>query len=333
MSVSWELYEELLGGLRITSRDNAINQAVGSFATGMVDSPAYQENAKINGESVAIMASRESSIVCSIKALPGTYLHIGDMVECFGENWIVVELHVDEVGIINAEMWMCNNIIRFQNHSTAVNTRHCVVDDGMYSKKSTDPDVFVMANTYKIYITIDNETKRMFVDKRLAFGEIYSSKGEAILEVYKIIGMDVKSKNFGEGSHLMVLTVQRDVYNPESDSLADNICDIYRESEATSAPAPTGSCVIAGKDSARIGTTRKYNVTYTDPQGAVIDGVSSEWEISAPTGVTYSTSDDMCSVSIPLNPDLVGEDITIRVKDTQGIYGVYEKKVQVITVG
>ena len=334
MGVNWPLYEKLLGnGLAANRREVAIDESVNAFVSGMVDDPAYQENATVDGETTPIIASRKSTIMCAIKAPPSTDIHIGDMVECFNEHWIVAELYVDKVGIINGEMWLCNNILRFQNRSIAVISRHCVVDDGTYSKKSSDPDAFVMANTYKIYITIDDATKKLFIDKRLAFGQIYSADGEEILEVYKIIGMDVKSKNFGEGSHLMVLTVQRDVYDPQVDSLSENICNIFADNGDTAHPEVAGSCVIVGRDVARLGTSRKYTATFTDASGVVVTTVTPVWSINTPDGITYNASGTECTIKVPLDEKYVGEMITIIVSDAEGVFGTYEKKVQVITVG
>ena len=328
------MYEKFLGnGISGSRREVAIEESINSFVSGMVDDPAYQENATVDGEKTPIVASRKSTRMCAIKAPPSTDLHIGDMVECFNEHWIVVELYVDIVGIINGEMWLCNNILRFQNRSTAVISRHCVVDDGTYSKKSSDPDAFVMANTYKIYITIDEATKKLFVDKRLAFGQIYSADGEEILEVYKIIGMDVKSRNFGEGSHLMVLTIQRDVYDAQVDSLSENICNIFVDNGDSANPQTTGSCVIVGRDTARLGSSRKYTATFTDANGEVVTTVNPVWTVTAPDGVTHNASNTECTIAIPLDEKYVGEIITITVSDAEGVFGTYDKKVQVITVG
>ena len=334
MGVNWPLYEKLLSnGSAVSRREVVINDTVNAFVSGMVDDPAYQEDATVDGEKTPIIASRKSTTACAIKAPPSTDLHIGDMVECFNEHWIVVELYIDKVGIINGEMWLCNNILRFQNRSTAVISRHCVVDDGTYSKKSSDPDAFVMSNTYKIYITIDEATKKLFVDKRLAFGQIYSADGEEILEVYKIIGMDVKSRNFGEGSHLMVLTVQRDVYDAQVDSLSENICNIFVDNGDNANPKTTGSCVIVGRDTARLGSSRKYTAAFTDANGEVVTTVNPVWTVMAPDGVTHNASNTECAIAIPLDEKYVGEIITITVSDAEGVFGTYDKKVQVITVG
>lgn len=335
MGINWSLYEHFLenGTLANNRRDITIGESTNAFLAGMIDDPAYQASAKVEGETTPIVASRKSTSVCAIKAPPSTDIHIGDMVECFNEHWVVVELYTDKVGIINGEMWLCNNVLRFQNRSTAVISRHCVVDDGTYSKKSSDPDAFVMANTYKIYITIDEATKKLFVDKRLAFGQIYSADGEEILEVYKIIGMDVKSRNFGEGSHLMVLTVQRDVYDAQVDSLSENICNIFVDNGDNANPQTTGSCIIVGRDTARLGSSRKYTATFTDANGEVVTTANPVWTVTAPDGVTHNASNTECTIAIPLDEKYVGEIITITVSDAEGVFGTYDKKVQVITVG
>lgn len=333
MGVDWPLYEKLLGnGKSANKRDVVIEDAVNSFVSGMTDDPAYQADLKVDGETTPMLASRNSTITCTIKAPPNTDVHIGDMIECFEEDWIVVELYVDKVGIINGTMWLCNNLLRFQNRSTAIISRYCVVDDGTYSKRTGNPDAYVMTNTYKIYITLDEATKRLFVDKRLAFGQIYSSEGEEILEVYKIIGIDIKSKNFGEGSHLMVLTVQRDVYDANADSLHENICDIYID-ENVSNPQVTGSCFISGRDVIRIGTSRKYTASFTSANGEMVSSAVPIWNVVVPDGITYTTSGFECSVTVPLDEEYVGETIAITVSDEEGVFGNYERKVQVVTVG
>lgn len=332
----WALWEKLLNlgsESAVDARELAIEQSVEAFIAGMTEDPAYQADALVEGVNTPIVASRKSALECSIKAAPGTDLHIGDLVECLDEDWLVVDLYTDKVGILNGTMWICNDIIRFQNNSSAVNTRYCVIDDGSYSRKMTDPIAYVPVNTYKLYLSMDAATIRLYIDKRLSFGTIYAPDGSEILETYKIMGIDLKSKNLGEGSHLMVLTMQRDVYNETTDSLSQNLCDVYVAPGHTSAPQLTGSCVVVGRDAIRLGTTRKYSVTFTNAEGEIVNDVVPIWNISAPNGVTTSTADGVVSVVVPLQESLVGSEIKLTATSEGGVYGTYEKKVQVIAVG
>ena len=333
----WALWEELLNmgsESAVDSREIAIKQSIEAFVSGMVEDPAYQADAIVEGVTTPIVAARRSTLECDVKAPPGTDLHIGDLVECLDEKWIVVELYADKLGIINAKMWVCNDIIRFQNHSANVITRYCVIDDGSYSRKSIDPVAYVPVNTYKLYVPMDSDTVKMYIDKRLSFGSIYAPDGTQVLEVYKIIGMDLKSKNFGDGSHLMVLTMQRDVYNESTDDFANMLCDFYVAPGETPNPTLSGSCVIVGRDVIRIGTTRKYTVAFTDANGEPVLGITPVWTVNVPTGVTQVVSQDgVVTVEVPLKEELIGSEISISVTDSNGVYGTFEKKVGVITVG
>lgn len=330
--MDWQLYERLLGGIGRTSRDNAIDNALNGFLSGIQDDPSYRGDAIVNGIQKPLIMSRVSTTECSIKTTIDSNLRIGDMIKCLDGNWIVVDLFVDKIGLVNATAWLCNNIIRFQNYTPDIYTKHCVVDNGTYSKNS-DQDALIMTNTYKLYIPIDSETERLHIDKRLGFGRIYSSQNEEILEVYKIIGVDNKSKNFGEGSHLMVLTLQRDVYNPQTDSILDNLCDVYKDVTPEIDSTQYGTCFITGKDNIRIGTTRKFVAQFVDKDGNIVDNINPEWSVDAPAAITYELFDDYISINIPLDSRLVGEIISISLTDTNNIYGICEKKVQVITVG
>lgn len=332
----WTLWDKLLslGNTSVDdAREYAIEQSVEAFLSGMPADPAYQADATVEGVTTPIVASRESTLECKIKAAPGTDLHIGDLVECLDETWIVVELYTDKVGIINGKMWVCNDILRFQNHSTPVITRYCVIDDGSYSRKTSDPIAYVPVNTYKLYCPMDAATLQLYIDKRLAFGRIYAPDGTQVLEVYKVIGIDLKSRNFGEGSHLMVLTLQRDVYHEALDDISNLLCDFYVAPGDTPSPSLVGSCVIVGRDAIRAGTTRKYTATFTDADGTVIPDVTPVWTVSAASGVTTSIDQNTLVIVVPLNENLIGEEITITVADEGALYGTFEKKVQVITVG
>lgn len=332
----WELWEKLLslGNTAVDdARELAIEQAVEAFLNGMPADPAYQADAVVEGVTTPIVASRITTLECDIKTAPGTNLHIGDIVECLDEKWIVVELYTDKVGIINGKMWVCNDILRFQNNSAPIITRYCVIDDGSYSRKTTDPAAYVPVNTYKLYCSMDSSTLKLFIDKRLSFGTIFAPDGNLVLEVYKVMGIDLKSRNFGEGSHLMVLTLQRDVYNESNDDIATLICDAYVDSGDTPSPSVGGSCTISGRDAIRIGTTKKYTATFLDQEGSPVAGVAPVWVTSVPDGVIVSINDGVVSVEVPMNESLIGGEITITVKDEGNIYGSFEKKVQVITVG
>lgn len=334
MPVNWPLYERLLtNGRSTTGRDVAIQEALNALLGGMVDDPAYQSDALINGTNVPILANRESTTEATIKAPPLANLRIGDIIECLGETWLVIDLFTDKIGVINGKMWICNNVINFQNRTSTIHSRHCVIDDGSYTTRSSNSEVYVPASTYKMYISIDEETRQLYVDKRLALGVIFNGSGDQILEVYKITGIDMKSKNFGVGSHLALITLQRDVFDAGADDISKEICNIILSEDDIPSSNVAGYCDISGKDTIRIGRSRSYPVEFYTANGQAVQGIEAQWNVEAPQGVVVDVSGNECIVNVPLEPNLVGAVIELTVSDAEGLYGILTKKVQVIPVG
>lgn len=134
----------------------------------------------------------------------------------------------------------------------------------------------------------------------------------------------------------MVMSLQRDVYDPNTDDIVRNLCDVYVEPQNSVVPALSGSCIIVGRDAIRIGTSRKYTAMFADAEGNEISDVTPIWHVSVPegaTGIAVSESFGMVTITVPLSEALIGVEITLSVTCEDGIYGSYEKKVQVITVG
>lgn len=336
--VDWELYEYLLnGGENRTTRDQIIDDSVAVFTEGIVNDPAYQADATTNGEPTPMAITRKSPIEAEMRAVPGTDVDMGDMVEALGTDWLVVEVYEDKIGIVHGVLWLCNFFLRFQNNSEPIHVRGCVVDDGSYSKRATNGVVYQPRDTLEVLIGIDPQTSLLHLDKRLAIGQSTTAFYEQQLNVYKIYGIDTVSKNFGDESHLMKMYVQRDVYNKDTDSFELGICDVYHDEEQSSEGSTEGSCVIVGKDNIRTGTSRKYTVSFLDEDGneTTGDGASISWTVGLPVGsnAQYSITDGVCTVSVPLNGAEVGKVITLGVTDLNGVYGTSEKKVTVISVG
>ena len=59
--MDWQLYERLLGGIGRTSRDNAIDNALNGFLSGIQDDPSYRGDAIVNGIQKPLIMSRVST--------------------------------------------------------------------------------------------------------------------------------------------------------------------------------------------------------------------------------------------------------------------------------
>lgn len=304
-----------------------------SFAENLQNTPAYQDDARVNGQSQPMLATRKGTKKCKFTLVPGDDIHIGDLVEVFNEHWLCIELYIDEYGMKYGELWMCNQIFRYQDHALRTIEKYAILDDGSYTS-GTDKPLLVTDNSFNCYISLDDESRALFVDKRLAIGVVYNSVGEPILEVGKIKWIDAKSRNFGEGSHLMLFGINDDAYNPETDNLDELICD-YRTTEEPSpvepAPEEIGTLSIEGRTTIRIGSGRTYELKTIDANGETVDNpLEVEWSIEPViAGVTIAPKDGSCLVTIKEDDNLSGETFTLRCRATGGNYHDGEITVEV----
>lgn len=337
MNESWELYKDLLNLESHSYRSSTINAAKNSLA-GLKDSPLYQEMAKRNGNSQPMGVTRKDAMECKIIVMPNDEMYIGDIIDCFNEKWLVVDSAKDEYGLTTGKAWLCNHQFKFQNNSSEIIQKYGVIDDGSYSSKDKK-ELPVTISRYMAYLPIDEETRKIYVDKRFTVGKISNAKGEDILEVYKVIWIDTKSKNFGEGSHIMELELEKDVFNIEKDNISEMICDYIMPSplpdQDDSIPDNEYNYSISGRDTIRIGTTRKYIAEIKNNDGSIIQIDSAPiWKLGElPSEIIANVNGSECSITVPLDSNLIGCKINISVEDSENEYGIANKSVEVITIG
>lgn len=304
--------------------------------TSIVESASYQEGALRNGESQPIAAIRTDTNKCKITVIPGDKMCIGDLISVFNEQWLVMELYTDEYGITYGEVWMCNHKFVYQDFDGNIITKDAIIDDGSYSKGS-DKQISVVDGNYKCYMSLDDESAALFIDKRLAIDVIMDQNGSPILEVGKIRWIDTKTINYGEGSHLLFFTLSEDVYSKENDSLDNLICDYKTKKNDNNLEVPEESIgsylVINGRDSIRIGTSRTYKVIAVDEKGNSISAEDIVWSIEGNDSILIKPDSDACIVSVPLNESLVGKDFVIICRSKSEKYKAANKQVAVISIG
>lgn len=306
-----------------------------SFGETLKSSPAYQEDALVNGNSQPIVATRKETRKCDFAVVPGDNMHIGDLVYVFNEYWLCVELYVDEYGMKYGELWMCNQVLRYQDHNYKIIEKHAILDDGSYAN-GNDKAILVPDNNYTCYVSIDDESRALFIDKRLAISVIYDANGSPILEAGKVKWIDVKSRNYGEGSHLMLFGLNDDPYNEATDSLEQMICDYVDISTIADSPAIQSSAslrqlIIEGRAKLRIGSGRTYSINAIDIDGnSVIPPSDIIWSIESDLrGITIQPSGTSCIVSVAEDSDLSGSTFIIKCISKTGDYKEAQFEVEV----
>lgn len=342
--INWHDYDHRLTQRGLTNENKTTCNAIKSFEELTRNNPAYQPDAKVNGMPQGMIVIKGEHNTCKLYVHPCGCVEVGDYVDAYDEIWLVIDVKTDEYGLHVATAWMCNNTIKFQNYNSNIVVRDCVIDDGSYSTMTQHPITTPNAQ-YTMYLSLDDETEKIFIDKRLSVGSMYNKFGEQVLQVMNVIWIDKFDGNYGMMSHLLKLRLTVGAYNAETDSIEQRICDyisppedLPEEDEEVVPEEPNEGetkpilLVINGKDSIRIGMKRTYTCSAVDNTGNVIDECPEiAWGINDEK-ISINASSDGCVVQIPLNDDLVGNNIILSAATTDGQVSS-NKIIEVVSIG
>lgn len=326
----FSLYKQYLTIWGETERDRSINKTIDDFERLVVDNPSYQPDCTRNGEPQRFLITRSETLYrCEIVAFPGEELYPGDVIECFGENWICYQTSIGNPIQITGTIWLCNHLFRWQNNTSDIIERWGVLDSGVYSTTKTSgyevntPDV-----QYKIYLPLDEDTKKLYVDKRIATNIRYDANMKKILEVYKLTRVDPTSQAYGKGAHLLLLNARSDDYIAGIDNINERICNYIKEDTFIDPPddGDLTQSTIVGRSTIIIGTSRKYT-------SSMDAGAKPVWSISPDDQniiLTVNDDDNSAMISVSDNEEIIGTQITLYVHDENNLYQDAEMKVEVI---
>lgn len=332
--LNWRAYDRILAKDGITAQDRNVTALQDTFLRSVEDNPGYERGAKRNGVIQPMLFIR-SGVRYKINAvaLPGDELYPGDLVEVYDEMWICVETRVMDTIQTTGLLWLCNHEFKWQDFGGAICKAWGVFDSGVYSTtRNGDEQLQYLDKQFKIYLPCNEETKKIFVDKRMAVGEQYDPHGDVVLSVYSITGVDAVSQNYGKNAHLLILNARSNVYNPATDSAELGICDYVDENTgAGDTEIALLNCEINGKKTIAIGKSNVYGAVFYDAKGAENHEVVPNWSIlKGETVCSYSIDDGKLKL-FATTAALVGETVVIQLK-AEG-YRTATKEVEVRAYG
>ena len=286
-------------------KDAKINQLRAEYARNMVFSLEYEPNAIINGESRRIIAAKtKGNQRYKISSHPDETFHAGDVVECYGSHWIIIEVESNKDICTTGIMLRCNHLFRFQNGTSEIIERWGVLDTGVYSTTVKDTETQTELNKqYKIYLPLDDETRKLYVGKRLATSIMKDNNYDDVLVCWRTTEFDDSSENYGDDA-LLILKCISDQYYVGVDSIEERICDYIAPEDSPSAPSITDYNALitySGNPTVRIGGMGK---TFTgecyDIEGNFVSGATYTWslDMDAPVGVSFVASGNSCKVIV-----------------------------------
>lgn len=329
--MDWGLYKTMLSTYGSSDRETVLNEAKENFIESIVENPSYRDDVYKNGKKCSLVIDRtETSYKYKIIALPDEELYAGDIVSIDDETLIVTEVRslnpLQKVGTA----WLCNINLSFQNGTHDIITRPAVLDSGVYSTtKNGNEELQYVDKQFKLYLPYDDDTKKIYVDKRIAVDTRFDKHGQEILEVYSITGLNRVARSYGKGGHLLVCELRSDTYSPSADNLELMICDYIEDNDSGNSTTEQLPCSISGRPTIILGQTRTYTATFYNAENQEVSGIESIWDIVGNVEVTTQQVDNTIKITVPDNEDYIGETIQVILTDTNGLYKPFTFEVEV----
>lgn len=188
------------------------------------------ENALRNGvrQQFIVTATKQMN-KCNIVTFPDEPLYAGDYIDCYGEKWIVTEVSPVNTFQLSGTMLLCNFLLKFQTGTPDIIERWAILDSGVYSTTIAGGRPIYYPNTqYKVLLPLDDDTRKLHIDKRFATERVFDQRGDEVLSVFRFTAHDSKSESNGSGAHLLVMKAKSDEFNPAADDVESMVCDYIR---------------------------------------------------------------------------------------------------------
>lgn len=294
----------------------------------------YKKYVLCNGKPTEIVFAPNSNISykSEIIAFPYNKISIGDVFLIDGNYWLVVGVNLTNPIQQIGEAWLCNHLFRFQNYSSKILEYWGVIDDGSYSSDiEGNNQIQYLNNKINIYLPYNDDTKYLYVDKRLATNSIYDKEGNNILEVYTITGRNQPRNSNG---HLLILNAKSGQYSKEKDSLNEMICDYIPEKENINPIIPNEellNCEIKGRSTIRTGGKNTYVAMFFDRKGNIDNSVMPIWSVNNDNiGVKINIMSGNAEISVEDNDEIVGSIIELSCTDSDKKYITAKFEIEVI---
>lgn len=195
-------------------KNRLVNEIRTRFERWFRDNIDYECHTKINDEDAEMIIVNGEIMTKKKIILPYDIpLKRGNMIDAYGEKWIVMTVNAKQEIYTIAEIEQCTLLLRWQNPKTLEIIERWGMSQNPYSADiQYDKQVDSAANKIAVTIQLDDETKLLDMDKRFLMTERNENP-----VAYKIVGHDAVTAN-----GLLVIKIQEDASLKDEESEIDN---------------------------------------------------------------------------------------------------------------
>lgn len=242
-------------------------------------------------------------------------VHTGSYV-LFRDKFWMINSNVDIVDDAYklCQMQLCTFILKFQSRITGeILSYPCITTNRIQGTGDKETDVMTLPDgRKKVILPCDKNTILLTNGDRF-----YLDKHPTKPRVYQIDFVDTTVGNYGEKG-LIELYLSEDQSGGHNDRPDLGVCDYFKPTVPIK--PIEGGYVLIDVNKLMLGVTTTITPIFYDEDDVVQNNVIAVWSIDKPNGVTASYINNRCSITIPDDDMLLGENVTIQISDVDGNY-------------
>ena len=323
--MSWDVYDRLMNVYGTNEADRAVATAKETFYLEAVDNPGYHPDCKRNGVPQRFLIERtDVPYKAKFVTFPDEEIWPGDLIEVDDLIYIIIEppRFLDRINWA-AVGRLCNIDLKWQDFDGRICSSPVCLDAGVYSTTVNGTDTIQAPDKqFKLFMPFNDDTAKLYLDKRIAVDTRYDQHGNLILECYRITGMNRVAKTYGEGGHLLICELRSSLFSKEHDNVDLMICDYIDVAQ----PEPVDTelpCEILGRSKIRMGKSQQFTAKLLDAEGVELEHPAVVWQlVDAPNGVSSTQTEfsDQIVVHVNKDEDLIGAIFTVILSAGNGQY-------------
>lgn len=260
---------------------------------------------------------------------PSQTIRAGDIVDCLGRKWIVLEVDPDQTIYTKALIQQCNIILKWiSKKSRKVIERYAWAENvTKYSSGIRDSNVIQRVEfQVKVRVGLDEETALLKRDQRFLL-DLDGSEYDTCLasghpDAYILSNRDVftRASYFGKDTGKVVeLTLSESMFNTETDNAELMIADYW---ESIHSDSRCLSASILYKGSRTLGSNgnfKRFTAEFKNSDNEIIE-CQAEWLVAVKQEyadyLVYEEDDNSIKVKIQDDGKMIGEKVVISLSDT-----------------
>lgn len=307
-----ERYRARLTAFGRSLREQEINKQKYQVDTLAPHSVAYKDVTVDEVARKLLITNTETITRKNIYAMPDEDFDVGAIVHWNGSHWLITQRDLDNDIITRGLMEQCNRQLTWQNPQTReIISIWATVEKPYYSNLAAHPRIEVSTREFKAQIPYTDESCLIDIGKRFML-EIIGGEPKT----YRVVSVDSMTQRFdrdGEIKGFIILNLEQDLYNPQTDNIEKEVCDYLDENYIPLEEFVEAAITYNGQAVIRAGGSAKRFI------GEIATREIGRWDVSGQTdGISWEIDGNSIKLMADYDMKIVGNVICLKFSNVSG---------------